>query len=544
MKKNIKWYATRLTKMKPKELYFRFYELFLLIVVRFLFKYRKTKDKSSLVHFKETTVLEELYKDKDKDKENKIEVLLESCKSKTNSYDNDFFKSLKFNGDDYRLLWNDYRFNDILILSMREQCFFNSFLHFKENNPYLHGINYISTMECAIRCINLYSALTIQKEKGRYLSCEENIEYFGFFEDNLLIISTRISRFSSRGNHTLFEYAGCYICSLAINNQRLVDKYYKLLIEEIDFQINSDGSGIEQSIDYHMFNLDVIILLEYITNIKFISDSKRESSLNFLSCFLNDKKIIRFGDSDSSFLFSRIKLLDLLNNNSNFRNKMDFEDGGYLVVVNDSFKVIIKYGGLGMYPLFGHGHYDFLSLSLSHKGKEITKDSMTYLYSSKLRKKIRSIEYHSMPFIDEDIKQLSNFSWEKDKKGEVLSTESNTIYSHLSFAYPHQTGQITRDVYIFNDFIIVVDSTECENVGLNVSWLLDFDNLEFLSIYNSKFISLNPKIEKINFSTNYGCLNDVAHRVTVSSSKRIISVWNYSKMSNPDLIVFFKEIMK
>ncbi|CAH7412764.1 putative MSP domain-containing protein [Vibrio chagasii] len=540
MKKNIKWYVTRLKKMKLKELYFRFYELFLLYAVRFLLKHKKTRNKSNLIFFKDNTVFYDLYKDKEK----KIEALLKSCKVKSNSYNNDFFKSLKFNGDDYRLLWNNYRFNDILMLSLREQCFFNSFLHFKENNPYLHGINYISTMECAIRCINLYSALTIQKEKGRYLSCEENIEYFGFFEDNLLIISTRISRFSSRGNHTLFEYAGCYICSLAINNQRLVDKYYKLLIEEIDFQINSDGSGIEQSIDYHMFNLDVIILLEYITDIKFISESKREKSFSFLSCFFNDQKIIRFGDSDSSFLFSRIKSLDLLNNNLRLRGKIDFEDGGYLVVINDNFKVIVKYGGLGMYPLFGHGHYDFLSLSLSHKNKEITKDSMTYLYSSELRKNIRSIEYHSMPFIDEDIKQLSNFSWEKDKKGKILSTEANNIYSHFSFAYPHQSGRIIRDVYIFSDFITVVDSTVFTSAELSVSWLLDVDNLKFLSLYNSEFVSLNPKIEKINFSTNYGCLSDVAHRVTVSSSKSIISVWNYSKMSSPDLIVFFKEISK
>lgn len=526
--------------MKPKELCFRFYELFLLYMVLFFFKYRKINNKDKNIYLQENASLEEIYKNR----ESEIEKLLKSSTVKNNSYNNDFFKSLNFNGDDYRLLWSKYRFDDLLLLSLREKCFFYSFLNFKVNNPYLYGINYISTMECAIRCINLYSALMIQNDKGKYLSGEENFEYFRFFKDNLLIISTRISRFSSRGNHTLFEYVGCYICSLAINNQRSVNKYYDLLLKEIDFQINSDGSGIEQSIDYHMFNVDVIVLLESMTNRSFISETKWENSLSFLSFFLNDNKVIRFGDSDSSFLYSRIKSLDLLKSKESISKQVDFYDSGYLIAINDNFKVITKYGGLGMSPLFGHGHYDFLSLSISHQGKEVTKDSMTYLYSSDLRRYIRSIEYHSMPFINQDIKQLSNFSWEKDKQGKIISSESNAQYIYYSFAYYHQSGKIIRDIYIFSDFIVVVDLTDCNSSDLNVSWLLDDDNISFLSLYDSEFISLNPKVEKIKFSSNYGCLDDEAYKVTVDSSKSIISFWNYSKLSNPELIVFFKEIIK
>lgn len=512
MNEKLFWYVKRLKVMSYKELFHRFLELYLYFVDSF--KYR-----NGWQRVRSTTTLNlagRLFSDLD----GKFSLLdnERTYSSIENEliFDNSlYFKKINIPpGFDLRFYWESQRFNDLFYASLDANSDESTLDHLKcwmAHNPPLKGVNYISTMECAIRCINLYAALSVLEEKG-ILKDELRETSIKFFLVNYNLIKNRISRFSSRGNHTFFEYGGLLVCSVALGFKASSIHFWKSkFFEEFDFQTNNDGSGVEQSTSYHLFNADLFLFIYNYFECNSFGKVKFERALKFLGNFVHSNKIVRIGDCDSSKLFSRVFVIERLAEiYQDYHADDRYPEAGLSVRNNDCFKFILKYGGLGLAPLYAHGHYDFLSIYILSKcGLPITLDSQTYLYNTAERHNYRSSKYHSMPVVGkDDIKQNSGFSWSHNKTGTYLGRQSGWD----CFSYSRGNGDIIyRKVCLFLDMVLILDSVKLENKDrdFKVQWLLPLGGKVFAFCIDSSRMDLLESTGKkyLDFSNSYGSLS-------------------------------------
>lgn len=510
MKKNISWYYKRLKKMSLYEISHRFFESGICVMDKI--KYRNGwPEKQGTIN---TELLNSNLGYSLRDRSDKILSIYPKSYSIVDfSFDNEvFFKRLSLTSDfDIRLYWESQRFNELLALALynhnqgSEQLYV-ALIRWMDSNKPLTGVNYISTMECSIRCINLYAALCVLEVEGG-VSSELSALSKVFFLVNYSLIKNRLSLFSSRGNHTLFEYAGLVVCASIIKPKKL-NYWLDKCVSEFNFQVLDDGAGIEQTTGYHLFNIELQWFIEHF----FISQTKKsnklELALNFISVFIQDNKIVRIGDSDSSVLFSKPFVEEILsaNDGANFEVKT-FNKSGITVLKNKKLTCYFKYGGLGLAPLFGHGHYDFLSINLfNESGQLITSDAQTYLYNNINRNKYRSSAYHSMPFCGEDdIKQLSPFSWAENRTAVKISNEDDWVVAE----YTRNDGNvIKRSVKLTDDYLLIVDDLlVCTNGNeLSSRWLIEAraQCFNFFSIVEGELQAIKPNVTKLDKSSIYG----------------------------------------
>jgi hypothetical protein len=532
MKKNIKWYVSRLKKMSLIELLHRFSES--LFYIKDCFKYqsgwRKSDQKLCV-----TTLSTQLGATVLADKLQILGLYPDEFPLITLPFDNNvFFKQLNLDSDfDIRMYWESQRFNNLLVLSLQntsQKSITQKLESWMDDNRPLKGVNYISTMECAIRCINLYAALCVINHRGhisdRLLRLSQT-----FFSVNYVLISNRISKFSSRGNHTLFEYAGLTVCALVIAPKK---KEYWLgkCLSEFDYQTLNDGAGVEQSTAYHLFNVEVTWFIQNYFSTEKQKALKLVDAMSFCADFWVKNKLVRVGDSDSSVLFSRVFITNELNTLMvKPKLKSLYSDCGLISFKNEKLQVYFKYGSLGLAPLFGHGHYDFLSLILlDNKGEFITADAQTYLYNTSKRNQYRSSCYHSMPISGlDDIKQVNKFSWAHDASAKLVVTNSEWIAG----VYQRSDGSvIKRSVKLGDERLIVVDQlAKAEKKSTLVTQWLVLNKEEDFSFYqfdeNNHMSELAPSKEKIDGSFQYNHLEKDAItqlKLTVTGYEKIITI--------------------
>lgn len=455
---------------------------------------------------------------------------------------------------DLRLYWESQRFNDLIICAIRNEpdIIFSKLTAWNENNPPLRGCNYISTMECAIRCINLHAAMSILKASG---SLHDNLTRTAatFFYVNYRLIKHRISKFSSRGNHTLFEYAGLVVCSYTLG---LASKSYWLdkFFSELRFQVNGDGSGIEQSTGYHLFNLDLAYFISSYFSSESVKSDLFDSAVNFSSHFFHKDSLVRFGDCDSSVLLTRVFVTESINKQNHIMHPVvNFPDTGLVIMNCNHFKAILKYGALGMSPLYGHGHYDFLSICLlTPDGELITADSQTYLYNFSLRKEFRSSLYHSMPTVGEDdVKQGSYFSWENNAQGKLLYFDNDCLYAEYR---RYDEKKLSRMLIRYENHLIIIDSIAQidPNFKTQMIWNDDKTRVQYYLLgHEGELVQVLPIEEQVDFSPSYGIIkSNVSLRHTLFSerSNSIVTVLNFgsdyvSKSTLGEIISYYKGIV-
>lgn len=463
-----------------------------------------------------------------------LESLYPNIYSNTELSFNNFvlFKKLSLPTNfDLRLYWESQRFNQLLNLAFKgnaSQKIESHLINWMSNNPPLKGVNYISTMECAIRCINLYATLSVLKRQNNLTDDLLKVSYV-FFSVNYRLIKNRLSLFSSRGNHTLFEYAGLVVCSNFIMPEK--NNHWSLkCLDEFDFQTLKDGAGVEQSTAYHLFNVEVTWLIQtYLSKNEFLS-KKLDIAIEYCSDFWVNNNIVRFGDSDSSVLFSRLFIIEKLSRIKT-PSITNYSHSGILILRNEFFTCYFKYGRLGLPPLFGHGHYDFLSLVvLDNHGNYLTPDSQTYLYNTLLRNEFRSSKYHSMPSCGkDDIASLSSFSWEKQNSGKLAKSQNGWVHGLYE---RNDDITIKRSIKFVDNYLIVLDGLyDCkgDNV-LNIDWLtIPAINYYLFFEIDSKGNSkpLLPIASELNHSKTYGKLESdliLSYSLQVEKNMKILTL--------------------
>ncbi len=324
--------------------------------------------------------------------------------------------------------------NSALALSLIERQLTSWWIH----NPLLHGIHYVSAMECGLRCVALSHAASLLESRGR-LKPNVRAIVLTTLQQHADFIRKRISSHSSAGNHTLAECAGLiYACLMLPDRaQSAHDEEFAtdLFSRELDRQVNADGGGIEQATWYHRFNIELAECVAEALSangrpVPYLLRDAIDRGGRFLKAVeAGGHDFLRFGDSDDGFALSRY--YDGRWKSAVLRADTEhFEQTGVSCIRVRGWKVTVQYGPLGMAPSYGHGHADALSVLVSLDGQEILCDAGTGAYGGECaaqRAYFRSCAAHNTVQVGagDFARALSPFMWSHPYTCDLLHQESN-----------------------------------------------------------------------------------------------------------------------
>lgn len=295
-----------------------------------------------------------------------------------------------------------------------------------DENPLHLGPNYISAQEVSIRLVNWLFALNY------YSDCEQITEeiwqkIMSSIYDQLkhVAINLDFSQKLVRNNHIVTEAAALFVYSTLFpilpESKKWQQKSKQILEAEGLFQIFSDGSYLQYSMNYHRIILQAYNLVLNIASLNAITFSEAlktrlKKSLQFLITCTNSKtgKLPNYGANDGSLIFP-------LNNNdySDFRPQIQslshalalecfkeitfedtfwlngnkshayslltitqpinkYSDGGYYLFNESNTLTFIRCGKHKSRP----SQADNLHIDLWFNEKNIMRDCGTYLYNT------------------------------------------------------------------------------------------------------------------------------------------------------------------
>ena len=308
-----------------------------------------------------------------------------------------------------------------------------------ESNPPWTGVHYVSAMECALRFMAVCHALDMLRAK--FPSGDPAWDSLAaLLASHPPFIAKRLSRYSSSGNHTVAEaaalvYAGVLFPELK-GAQLWMEEGLRILCEEAERQVLPDGGGIEQSLHYHRFVLELIALVERLlrhhgTPVPAQLGAAVNRGATFLSHMADGEgRLPSIGDSDSGYALSPdLAILPCEPPAGSYVK--EFEHSGYTVIHCDSSKsvhLILDHGPFGMPPAYGHAHSDALSLFMSVDGAPQLLDPGTYTYTGekRLRTYFRSSRAHNTVTVNgrDPAKQESAFQWSRTFRAKLVEKET------------------------------------------------------------------------------------------------------------------------
>ncbi len=297
------------------------------------------------------------------------------------------------------------------------------------DNPFLHGVHYMSPMECGLRIpvfFYLLKANGIHWENTERQSVETILYYHTWW------VSKNLALYSSLGNHTICECIGLVfggaVFKESIQGKKWLDTGSRLLEQELTHQILPDGGPAEQSLNYHRFVLDLYWLaVDFLESNHFHDCSTWKNRLkkgeNFLGSFsFTDNGFPQLGDSDDGHaigpgLIPKRQIKTLHHNAPPDKlSHKTFQAAGYtLIRDSNSVFITLDHGPLGMGPLYNHGHADANSITLYKNGTPFLIDPGTYRYNGvpEQRAYFKGTRAHNTVCIDgrDQAQQLSGFIW-------------------------------------------------------------------------------------------------------------------------------------
>jgi len=429
-------------------------------------------------------------------------------------------------------------------------------------NSFCFGVNWICTMEVAIRAINWIVAINIF---GRVI--EEDEDFKKTFLKSLVQHAEYISKFPEIyenglvSNHTTADYTGLLFLALTLKehpkSRKWISQAINGLEECIRYQTYEDGVNFEASIPYHRLVLEMFAYSAIIARTNSLDFSEKYYELLFkmfeysAAYMDHNGNAPQVGDNDSgrilifhqseehdhSYLLDlgehifdyqfksqcqkrnpdfskwlpKIKKVNIHNLNLKPREtdkSIAFEIGGAFLLKNNNFSLMVACFPIGQNGVGGHNHYDVGSFTLSYKGQPIVVDPGSYNYtrSRKDRDKFRSMESHNIVLkeIDNSINLRYNGIWQLSEyhECELIHFDADTIKIKINNIKNYYS--FIRNIKIINaDTVEITD--ECEGMFYSLLHLYPYIQIESI---NQNEIDTNvckisrEENEKIIF-TNY-----------------------------------------
>lgn len=363
-------------------------------------------------------------------------------------------------GIDIKFPWEVSRFYFAIKLAQNYLTTNNDNYYFKfkslvldwiKNNPFCYGVNWICTMEVAIRAINWIVSINLFWD-----IFNQDDDFKKVFSKSLIQHAIYISNFPEiyeKGhttNHTTANYAGLLFLALTLKEHPKSKEWFVQAMEGLEecirYQTYDDGVNFEASIPYHRLVLEMFAYSAIVAKSNGIEFSNRYYELLFkmfeyTAAYMdhngnapqigdNDSgRILIFHDSDEhdhSYLLDlgeriydykfksqcnkrnneikqwlpeikKIIIDDLYVVTRDTDNSIAFTDGGAYILKNKYYSLMINCFPVGQNGIGGHNHYDFYNFTLSYKGIPIIIDRGTYCYTRNYsyRNEYRAFKSHN-----------------------------------------------------------------------------------------------------------------------------------------------------
>ena len=289
-------------------------------------------------------------------------------------------------------------------------------------NPVEMGVNWLCTMDVAIRATNWIAALAICAHEAARLPWAPRVA------ESLLLhgrfIHSHLETDGPRTNHYLSDVVGLIVVAGLFARGREGEDWGRWtteeLVTEMETQVREDGCDHEASIPYHRLVSELFICGTQ------AGDSLRPDAfpegyrerldrmLDFTAAYTRpDGLAPQVGDNDDG------RFLPLGDYGAGFRSHIHlfrqalrpyrpatdstaFPAGGYYVMRHGDFYVLVRCGDTGIFGLGGHAHNDQLSFELCCGDVPLIEDPGvgTYYEDEDERMRFRSTGYHATLRVD------------------------------------------------------------------------------------------------------------------------------------------------
>jgi hypothetical protein len=356
--------------------------------------------------------------------------------------------------------------------------------HWMRSNPYRWGPNWMSAMEVALRWVSVYRAACLMK-----LPADMEREVVGLGVASGRFISHHLSLGSSAGNHLVAEALGLVWCGVAVGHEAWIEEGERLLNEQLPRQIQSDGTGVEQTIWYLGLIVDAALHWDLLRPLPEPVRDRVTASLAFLAEVVTPNGVYPdIGDRDDgqvSPLRDVAAFVGLIADGANQFDsivlpsrsvegptRVTYRDGGLTSLRRGQGRLLFHHGPLGMPYLFGHGHAGALAITLTWGETPLLIDPGTGQYSvaPAWRDHFRSTAAHNTVTLNgaNQATMASGFSWADPWDAQLVSEVDDRVRARCAYAngLTHR-----RDVHWpSNKRVVVVDSFGGQNLRRAVGY--------------------------------------------------------------------------
>lgn len=463
------------------------------------------------------------------------------------------------------------------------------FNNWNEHNLFLHGVEWTSAMELAIRVNSwVYMLGFLTKTE-----CEDEI--IEKINHGIIVMTDYIfkhrSRYSSANNHLIVEMYAVAIVGILTDHSPWKCEAINLLTEELPKQNYSDGVNKEMSLHYQSFVMEAygLLCLLMIKN-KIEIPEIWKTYLASMSKFLVDSiyrsgSIIEFGDSDEGKILDlngKIEnyyqyilnlmscILDMKYTDSDWHENLYWivptqlrsekkkyvpalvscrRKGGYTFIRSNDRRILIgiDHAALGFGSIAAHGHADALSFQMFVDGEPLFVDPGTYLYHCYLNKRnaFRKTENHNTITINgkDQSEMLGAFLWGKRANCKLISFENTSDKVTLAAEHDGYRPIIHRRTFEFDrkrEFCIKDQlSADCD---YTLTFMLA-PNAKTKIESNSVSISVGVCICKIEFESKekfeiYTRDAEFSERYGVKKGTTAVSVKSHGKVMKSKITVW------
>ena len=453
----------------------------------------------------------------------------------------------------YDVIRYDYHFQED-----QSQFVFQQIEDFIDKNPINQGPNYKCSQEISLRVLNWTFALYYYKDSPNLTEALfQKIMHSIYWQIHHVYHNIHFSRISVRNNHAITETLMLYLSDKLFpflpNVKKWSEKGKAWFEQEIEYQIYSDGTFLQFSMNYHRVVVQLLtwgIQLSKLNNDLFKSNvyERAEKSLIFLKTCMDLKsgQLPNYGSNDGALFFKlnnddyrdyRSQLDDLtavlngytehntkspywygiqpVNNSPKiFSGSREFKESGYYIIQEGNTKTFIRCGAYKDRPY----QSDNLHLDIWIDGENVLRDNGSYKYNTnkELINYFNGCEGHNTISIDgkDQMQKGDRFIWNywvKDAKATLSESHNSFVFKGKIKGYKHLDSDISHQRIVtkskgLNEWLVNDIISGVQNKTSFQYWHFSdeiFDKLSITSLdQNNK--NLEPKIEEKWYSSYYG----------------------------------------
>lgn len=268
------------------------------------------------------------------------------------------------------------------------------------------------------------------------------------------------------GNHLLENAFAMLMGGYFFNNQTWKNKAEKVLLEQMDEQILSDGAHFEISPMYHQIILwRILESLSYIskdTRLYSVLRSKAEKMLAWLrKISFSNGDIPHFNDSANNIAFTTKQLTDISDQLGLRHIEVKLADSGYRKFHSGPLELIIDVNSINPVYQPGHNHADSLSFILYLNDLPFIVDPGISTYNiSERRQWERSSRAHNTVTVNnhDQSEVWGGFRIGRRAKLKVLKDVENEIFAEVNYKINSNTIKHSRNLKILKNSIKITDN--------------------------------------------------------------------------------------